>query len=95
VSDPRCRSCGACCTVPTPEPKDWPPWWTRDAPTQDLSDGTRVTVVGTRCEALVGTVGERVACGVYQIRPQCCRTFTPGDAECQAARKLVNLPQLC
>lgn len=95
MSDPRCLVCGACCTVPSPNPRDWPRWWLDEPPTQDLPDGTRVTVVGTRCEALVGEVGRRVACGVYAIRPACCRRFEVGSEDCQAARKLAKLAPLC
>lgn len=95
MSDPRCRSCGACCSTVTTDPAGWPAWWTEEPATQDLSNGMRIGVVGSRCEALVGTIGERVACGVYEARPGVCRRFPVGSAECQEARKLANLPPLC
>lgn len=39
-----------------------------------------------RCAALVGRIGERVACGIYDWRPSPCRELEPGTDACQRAR---------
>jgi Fe-S-cluster containining protein len=39
-----------------------------------------------RCAALMGTLGERVACGIYEWRPSPCREFEAGSTACQQAR---------
>lgn len=41
---------------------------------------------GRVCVALVGTVGERVRCSIYGIRPRACRAFEPGSKSCRQAR---------
>lgn len=95
MSDPRCRSCGACCSTVTVDPTGWPSWWKDEPAVQDLSNGMRIGVVGSRCEALVGEIGQRVACGVYDIRPGVCQRFPVGSEQCMTARMLANLPPLC
>jgi protein-serine/threonine kinase len=53
-----------------------------------------------RCAALVGTVGEKAHCGIYEWRPGPCREFglrAPqgiGDEACARARKWHGLPPL-
>ena len=53
-----------------------------------------------RCAALVGRIGERVACGIHEWRPSPCREFglrAPqgiGDAACDRARQRHGLPPL-
>ncbi len=53
-----------------------------------------------RCAALVGTVGERVHCGIHEWRPSPCREFglrAPhglGDEACARARARHGLPPL-
>jgi Fe-S-cluster containining protein len=39
-----------------------------------------------RCAALTGTLGSKVACGIYEWRPSPCREFEAGSAACNAAR---------
>lgn len=47
-----------------------------------------------RCHALLGTVGERVACTVYEQRTSPCRELQAGDDKCNRARALHGLPPL-
>lgn len=42
---------------------------------------------GERCTALLGTVGQKTACLVYDVRPIVCRDCQPGDEECLIARR--------
>lgn len=42
-----------------------------------------------RCIALSGVIGKLVACSIYRFRPDVCRKFAPGSANCQAARQIV------
>ena len=44
--------------------------------------------------ALTGKVGTATACGIYDIRPEVCRTCMPGDPECLMARRRFNLGEL-
>lgn len=39
-----------------------------------------------RCAALRGTLGQRVSCAIYHLRPRPCRTVQPGDGDCLRAR---------
>ena len=53
-----------------------------------------------RCAALVGTVGERAYCGIYEWRPSPCHEFGAwasvgvGDDACTRARARHGLPPL-
>src|SRR5437868_166255 len=53
-----------------------------------------------RCAALVGTVGTKAHCGIYEWRPSPCREFgmrAPlgvGDEACDRARRRHGLPPL-
>lgn len=47
-----------------------------------------------RCAALTGTLGQRVACGIYEWRPSPCREFAEGSDACQRARQRHGLPAL-
>ena len=40
-----------------------------------------------RCAALVGKIGARVRCTIYELRPKGCRLLQPGDPRCHQARK--------
>jgi Fe-S-cluster containining protein len=43
------------------------------------------------CVALQGSVGHRVRCSVYEIRPKVCHTAVkPGDRACHQVRRLFN-----
>jgi Fe-S-cluster containining protein len=53
-----------------------------------------------RCAALVGKVGEKASCGIYEWRPSPCREFGQlaplgrGDEACSRARGRHGLPPL-
>jgi uncharacterized protein len=47
-----------------------------------------------RCAALTGTVGQQVACGIYEWRPSPCREFAAGSDACNRVRRLHQLPAL-
>jgi uncharacterized protein len=96
-SDNPCRACGACCSYSS----NWPRFTTEDDAALDLIPAALVNdrLSGMRCEdhrcaALQGKVGAAVACTIYPIRPEVCRTCMPGDAECLMARKRHGLPAL-
>ncbi len=92
-----CQACGACCSYSS----NWPRFTIEDDAELDLipakfvnerQSGMRCD--GDRCSALNGKVGEFVACGIYEIRPDVCRTCMPGDPECAMARRRHGLPVL-
>lgn len=47
-----------------------------------------------RCAALTGTVGQKVACGIYEWRPNPCDEFAEGSPACERARARHGLPPL-
>ncbi|MFM8609495.1 MAG: YkgJ family cysteine cluster protein [Burkholderiaceae bacterium] len=47
-----------------------------------------------RCAALTGTIGQRVACGIYEWRPNPCRELEAGSHACEKARARHGLPAL-
>lgn len=62
-------------------------------------NGSMVRMRGTdhvpiRCAALVGKVGDKVGCGIYEWRPNPCREFEQGSDACQRARARHGLPAL-
>lgn len=44
-----------------------------------------------RCAALGGTLGVRVACGIYEWRPAPCREFEAGTPACERVRRRLGL----
>jgi len=44
-----------------------------------------------RCAALEGTCGKKVACTIYEDRPQACRRFETGSAHCLSFRRSRGL----
>ncbi len=42
---------------------------------------------GHRCLALKGSLGRRVRCEIYALRPASCRRVEAGDAQCLRARR--------
>ena len=99
MADDPCTSCGACCAsfrvdfsvqqlqslggcVP-------------DGLSVEVND-TICRMRGTdhqpmRCAALTGKIGERVACGIYEWRPNPCRELEPGSDACTVARRRHGL----
>jgi uncharacterized protein len=47
-----------------------------------------------RCAALTGRIGDSVACGIYEWRPNPCRELEPGSDACQRARMRHGLPPI-
>jgi Fe-S-cluster containining protein len=47
-----------------------------------------------RCAALVGRIGERASCAIYEWRPSPCREFEAGSDACNTARARHGLPPL-
>lgn len=102
MSDSVCTACGACCasfrvdfsvhellsqggTVP-------------DGLTVEVTEHT-CRMRGSdhtppRCAALTGQLGKRVACGIYEWRPNPCRELAPGGDACLRARLRHGLPPL-
>lgn len=96
-ADNPCQPCGACCAYS----RNWPRFTTEDDAALDLIpekfvndrlSGMRCD--GERCSALFGEIGKATACGIYDIRPEVCRTCQPGDPECTMARRKFGLPAL-
>ena len=50
--------------------------------------------VPVRCAALVGAVGQKVSCGIYEWRPSPCREFEEGSDACTRARSRHGLGNL-
>src|SRR5476651_1782622 len=92
-----CQACGACCAYSA----NWPRFTTEDDATLDLIPAKFVNAGlsgmrcdGDRCSALSGKIGVKTSCGIYNVRPEVCRTCMPGDVECKMARKRHGLPAL-
>src|SRR5207244_1191788 len=47
-----------------------------------------------RCAALVGCIGERASCAIYEWRPSPCREFEAGSDACNSARARHGLAPL-
>lgn len=108
--DNPCTRCGACCAAFRVDfdRDEWEGAGTGGRVPEGLADeigGRLVRLRGTdrtppRCAALVGRIGERVACGIHEWRPSPCREFGArapfgiGDPACDAARRRHGLPPL-
>ena len=102
MSDSPCTACGACCAAFRVD------FSVHELDSQGgcVPDGLAVEVTertqrlrGTdhtppRCAALTGRIGERVACGIYEWRPNPCRELEPASTDCQRARLRHGLPAL-
>jgi Fe-S-cluster containining protein len=89
LADFDCQACGACCDYS----QEWPRFTLEDdealarIPPAYVDDPAgRMRCNGTRCSALVGTVGTSTACAVYAVRPDVCHACLPGDDACLMAR---------
>jgi len=97
-----CQRCGACCAAFR---VDFSVCETASRG-GGVPDGLVVEVAGAtvrmrgtdhgppRCAALTGTIGERVACAIYEWRPSPCREFEAGSDACARARARHGLPAL-
>ena len=97
-----CLSCGACCAAFR---VDFSVYESQEhggrAPLGLIEPVTEFTcrLRGTdyarpRCAALTGTVGQQVACGIYEWRPSPCREFAAGSDACNRVRQRHHLPVL-
>jgi Fe-S-cluster containining protein len=90
MSDTPCTACGACCAAFRVDFSVFE----LDSQGGSVPDGLSVEVTDTtcrlrgtdhtppRCAALTGRIGERVACGIYEWRPNPCRELEPGSDGC-------------
>jgi hypothetical protein len=94
MSDAHCTACGACCAAYRVDFSVFE----LDSQGGSVPDGLSVEVTDTtcrlrgtdhtppRCAALAGRIGERVACAIYEWRPNPCRELEPGSDGCGRAR---------
>jgi Fe-S-cluster containining protein len=47
-----------------------------------------------RCAALIGQIGSKVACGIYEWRPSPCREFAQSSDACRRLRSRGGLADL-
>jgi Fe-S-cluster containining protein len=103
MPDPHpCLTCGACCAAYRVDFSAFE----LDEQGGPVPSGLAVEVTGNtcrmrgtdhappRCAALSGTIGVRVACGIYEWRPNPCRELEVGSDACQRARARHGLPPL-
>lgn len=97
-----CQACGACCRNLDTNRASGVRYWVEIAPGDKLltrQDLLRKLVTHDRhrvphlrmthegvCEALRGTIGQKVRCSIYHQRPSPCRRVMPGDDTCLRAR---------
>lgn len=101
-----CQRCGACCASfrvdfhPAELAGGAFAWGQGVPPTMTVPvTASIVRLCGTdsaapRCVALVGTIGQTVACSIYAERPSPCREFDVEHAACNRARQRHGLPPL-
>ena len=97
-----CLTCGACCAAfrvdfsiyETQEYGGRVPQGLAEPITDSLCRLRGTDYARPRCAALSGTVGERVACGIYEWRPSPCREFAAGSDACNRVRQRQGLPAL-
>ncbi len=99
MSDAHCTACGACCAAYRVDFSVFE----LDSQGGIVPDGLSVEVTDTtcrlrgtdhtppRCAALAGRIGERVACAIYEWRPNPCRELEPGSDGCGRARLIHGL----
>jgi Fe-S-cluster containining protein len=93
---PECLSCGACCVAhvcvgvrPGEDQAAADQWEIVPENDPDLVVDVyiRRDADTQACVALEGTIGENVACRVYETRPSVCRLFEAGSDRCHALRR--------
>ena len=91
-----CLSCGACCAYS----ESWPAFigdGDGDGIPDELIDfgHARMRCYGDRCAALVGEIGSRAHCSVYENRPLVCSEFQSGSEDCIMVRRWFKLEPGC
>jgi len=83
-----CRTCGACCAYADHFVEIEVDGNDADVPDDVVGDDLYLRCkLGTHeCVALIGRVGDSVSCGIYDRRPQACRSFEPGSDGCLQCR---------
>lgn len=83
MRDHPCMTCGACCAYF----RVWFQSFEKNPESFNVPENLTIklqnnasAMKGTnkkdpRCIALIGTIGESVACSIYEHRPSCCRNF--------------------
>ncbi len=103
-----CTRCGACCVNPAENRAEGYRDYVVVVPREALlkhprlveryvvanDDGERHLKLdaGQRCSALRGSLGARVRCEIYALRPAPCRRVEAGDANCIRSRRENGLP---
>lgn len=86
-----CARCGGCCshykTVEVSPREENVAWLQKNGYLQPelAANGTHQMILDKdrRCIGLEGKVGELVNCSIYEHRPDACRQYVPGDAQCR------------
>ncbi len=101
-----CQTCGACCASfrvdfhPAELAGGAFPWGAGVPPAMTLPlTANMVRMAGTdgkvsRCVALIGEIGQQVACSIYDERPSPCREFDIEHEACNRARQRCGLERL-
>ena len=101
-----CRACGACCCNGAENRREGVEDWVEVADDETIAKQRRGAALvvknadgvmhmrlvdGGRCIALRGSIGRRVSCSAYDVRPRPCRRVQAGDASCLRARADAGL----
>lgn len=97
-----CQSCGACCACFRVEfsvyEMDFAGGTVPSGMAHEVNGNTwrmeGTGLVPIRCVALGGTVGQRVGCSIYDLRPAPCHALEEGSEACHRARAKLGLPAL-
>jgi hypothetical protein len=96
-----CQHCGACCHNSAENLREGSRDWIEVDSDETLVRRRRAAALlvrgaddrlhmklvdGGRCIALRGSIGARVTCSIYDVRPRPCRRVQPGDPDCMRAR---------
>ena len=94
---PDCLTCGACCQahlcvgVRPSDTVDPELYWEITVATEDgeivVDRYMKRNEETLACTALDGTIGDHVACRIYETRPKMCHHFDAGSDRCHAVRR--------
>lgn len=97
-----CRRCGACCCNPDENRAEGYVDYVAVAPSEPIlrrpelvrrfvvynaAGEAHMRLLDQRCAALRGTLGRRVECQVYDLRPAGCRKVEAGGERCRQYRR--------